>query len=71
MNQHSIDVLVATSHDNVYYTSHGDITTITMLKRLAATIIPLDADPVLAVHPTNTSQPKNYLDQRSKHLPRQ
>ena len=50
MEQNNLDAIVATSHDNVYYTSHSDIITITMLKRLAATIIPLDGDPVLAVH---------------------
>jgi len=37
MTQHGIDVIVATSHDNVYYTSQSDIITITMLKRQTAT----------------------------------
>lgn len=50
MEQRALDVMVATSHDNVYYTSHSEIMTITMLKRLAAVIIPLDGDPVFAVH---------------------
>ena len=50
MEQRALDVMVATSHDNVYYTSHSEIMTITMLKRLAAAIIPLDGEPVFAVH---------------------
>ena len=50
METHNLDCIIATSHDNVYYSSHSEIMTITMLKRLAATIIPLDTDPVLAVH---------------------
>ena len=51
MQMHNIDVLVATSHDNVYYTAHSDIITIAMLKRLAATIIPQDTEPNLLVNP--------------------
>ena len=50
MEQRGLDVIVATSHDNVYYTSHSEIMTITMLKRLAAVFIPLDGDPVFGVH---------------------
>ncbi|OGD58989.1 hypothetical protein A3K78_10805 [Candidatus Bathyarchaeota archaeon RBG_13_52_12] len=63
MNRHGIDVVVATSHDNVYYTSHSDIITITMLKRLAATIIPLDAEPTLLVHPNEhvTAQQTTWI----------
>lgn len=45
-----MDCVVATSHDNVYYSSGSDIMTITMLKRLAAVFIPLDAEPVFGVH---------------------
>ncbi|MBN2336134.1 aminopeptidase P family protein [Candidatus Bathyarchaeota archaeon] len=45
-----MDCLVATSHDNVYYASHSEIMTISMLKRLAAVFIPLDGEPVFGVH---------------------
>jgi len=51
MRQKNLDCLVATSHDNVYFSSGSDILTITALKRLAAIFIPLDGDPVFAVHP--------------------
>ena len=63
MNKHDVDVLVATSHDNVYYTSHSDIITITMLKRLAATIIPQDAEPTFLVHPNEhvTAQQTTWI----------
>lgn len=50
MEENRFDCIVATSHDNVYYSSGSDISTINMLKRLAAVIIPLDKDPVFAVH---------------------
>ena len=60
---HNIDVLVATSHDNVYYTAHSDIITITMLKRLAATIIPADTEPTFLVHPNEhvTAQQTTWI----------
>ncbi|MFH2110650.1 MAG: Xaa-Pro peptidase family protein [Candidatus Bathyarchaeota archaeon] len=63
MDWHNIDVLVATSHDNVYYTSHSDIITITMLKRLAATIIPQNQEPTLLVHPNEhvTAQQTTWI----------
>jgi Xaa-Pro aminopeptidase len=51
MDENELDCLVATSHDNVYYSSGSDISTITMLKRLAAIVIPKDSDPVFCVHP--------------------
>ena len=50
MERLGLDCLVATSHDNVYYSSGSEIMTITMLKRLAAVFIPLDGDPVFGVH---------------------
>jgi len=50
MLEKELDCVMATSHDNVYYTSGSDIMTITNLKRLAAVLLPLDADPVFAVH---------------------
>jgi Xaa-Pro aminopeptidase len=50
MNEMKLDCLVATSHDNVYYSSGSEIETISSLKRLAAIFIPLDGDPVFAVH---------------------
>jgi len=45
-----LDCAVATSHDNVYYTTGSEIMTISMLKRLAAAIFPLDGEPTFAVH---------------------
>jgi len=50
MEDAGVDCVVATSHDNVYYSSGADIMTITMLKRLAAVFIPLDGEPVFGVH---------------------
>ena len=50
MEEHGLDLLIATSHDNVYYCSHSEIMTITMLKRLAAVFIPIDGEPVFGVH---------------------
>jgi Xaa-Pro aminopeptidase len=50
MEEQGLDLLIATSHDNVYYCSHSEIMTITMLKRLAAVFIPLDGEPVFGVH---------------------
>ena len=50
MEDRGLDCVVATSHDNVYYVSHSEIMTITMLKRLAAVFIPIDGEPVFGVH---------------------
>jgi len=50
MKKQGLDCIIATSHDNVYYSSHSEIMTITMLKRLAAVFIPLDGEPVFGVH---------------------
>ena len=50
MDEGGIDCVVATSHDNVYYSSGSDIETITDLKRLAAVFLPLDGDPLFGVH---------------------
>lgn len=50
MQQANLDCLIATSHDNVYYSSGSDIMTISMLKRLAAVFLPLDGDPIFATH---------------------
>jgi len=50
MEIRGLDCVVATSHDNVYYSSGSEIMTISMLKRLAAVFIPLDGDPVFGVH---------------------
>jgi len=52
MEKQDLDIIIATSHDNVYYSSHSEIMTITMLKRLAAVFIPLDGEPVFGVHAT-------------------
>ena len=50
MDESGVDCIVATSHDNVFYSSGADILTITMLKRLAAVFIPFDGEPVFGVH---------------------
>jgi len=50
MEKQGIDLMVATSHDNVYYSSYSDIMTIRLLKRLAAVFIPSEGDPVFGVH---------------------
>ena len=50
MEERGLDCVVATSHDNVYYSSGADIMTIAMLKRMAAIFIPMDGEPVFGVH---------------------
>lgn len=50
MEKQEIDLMVATSHDNVYYSSYSDIMTISLLKRLAAVFLPSEGDPVFGVH---------------------
>jgi Xaa-Pro aminopeptidase len=50
MREEGLDCIIATSHDNVFYSSGADIMTITMLKRLAAIFLPLDSEPVFGVH---------------------
>ena len=50
MQERGLDCVVATSHDNVYYSTGSDIMTISMLRRLAAAFIPLDGEPTFGVH---------------------
>ena len=50
MKEKRLDCVLATSHDNVYYSSGSEIETISSLKRLAAVFLPLDGDAVFAVH---------------------
>ncbi|MCW4036325.1 MAG: Xaa-Pro peptidase family protein [Candidatus Bathyarchaeota archaeon] len=50
MEEHGLDCVVATSHDNVYYSTGSDIMTISMLRRLAAAFLPLDGEPTFGVH---------------------
>ncbi len=50
MEETGLDCVVATSHDNVYYSTGSDILTITMLRRLAAAFLPLDEEPTFGVH---------------------
>jgi len=50
MEEMRLECLIATSHDNVYYASGSNIETVSLLKRLAAVFLPLDRDPVFAVH---------------------
>jgi len=50
MKEMGLECLIATSHDNAYYASGSDIETVSSLKRLAAVFLPLDLEPVFAVH---------------------
>jgi len=50
MKEISLDCIIANSHDNVYYTSNSDISTITNLKRIAVVVIPIDSEPVFGIH---------------------
>jgi Xaa-Pro aminopeptidase len=50
MEELGLDCIVATSHDNVYYSTYSEIMTISMLKRLAAAFFPLEGEPVFGVH---------------------
>jgi len=50
MEEMGLDCIVATSHDNVFYSSGADIATISMLKRLAAVFLFLDGEAVFGVH---------------------
>jgi Xaa-Pro dipeptidase len=45
-----LDCAVATSHDNIYYSTGSKIMTISMLKRLAAAFLPLEGEPTFGVH---------------------
>ena len=50
MEEQGIDCTLATSRENVYYSSGSDIETISSLKRLAAIFLPIEGDPVFGVH---------------------
>ncbi len=50
MKKEGLECIIATSHDNVLYSSGADLMAINMLNRLAAIILPLDSDPVFGVH---------------------
>jgi Xaa-Pro aminopeptidase len=50
MEKEGIDCIIANSQESVYYTSNAPISTITNLKRFAGIILPLDAEPLFAVH---------------------
>ena len=50
MQDKGLDCIIANSQENVYYTSNSPISTITNLKRLAGIFIPLDSEPLFAVH---------------------
>jgi Xaa-Pro aminopeptidase len=50
MEELGLECVVATSHDNIYYSTGSDIMTISMLKRLAAAFFPLDGEPAFGVH---------------------
>jgi Xaa-Pro aminopeptidase len=50
MEEADLRCLMATSHDNVFYTSGADLMSIDMLKRLTVIILPREGDAVFAVH---------------------
>ncbi len=50
MEEAGLKCLMATSHDNVFYTSGADLMSINMLKRLTVIFVPLEGDAVFAVH---------------------
>ena len=50
MQEKGIACIIANSQENVYYASNAHISTITNLKRFAGTVIPLDGEPLFAVH---------------------
>ena len=50
IDEMGLDCAVATSHDNIYYSTDSEIMTISQLKRLAAAFFPLDGEPTFGVH---------------------
>lgn len=50
MGEDEIDCIIANSQESVYYTSNAYIITVTNLKRFAGIVLPLDSDPLFAVH---------------------
>jgi Xaa-Pro aminopeptidase len=50
MEEADLQCLMATSHDNVLYTSGADLMAINMLKRLTVIFLPLEGEAVFAVH---------------------
>ena len=64
MEGQGLDLIIATSHDNVYYASHSEIMTISLLKRLAAVFIPYEGEPVLGVHANEevTARETTWID---------
>jgi len=50
MQVEGIDCIIANSQESVYYTSNAPISTITNLKRFAGIVLPLDGEPLFAVH---------------------
>ena len=50
MQEQGIDCIIANSQESVYYTSNAPISTITNLKRFAGIVLPVDGEPLFAVH---------------------
>jgi len=50
MEEQGLDLIIVTSHDNVYYSSYSEIMTISLLDRMAAVFLPIEGDPVFGVH---------------------
>jgi Xaa-Pro aminopeptidase len=59
MEEEELDCMIATSHDNVLYSSGADLMAINMLKRLTAIILPLKGEPVFCVHANEEALSRN------------
>ncbi len=59
MKKEGLECIIATSHDNVLYSSGTDLMAINMLNRLAAIILPPDSDPVFGVHANEEKLSRN------------
>jgi Xaa-Pro aminopeptidase len=64
MADKNIDCVITNSQENVYYSSWAPISTITSLKRMAAVILPLEGEPLFAVHRNEevTARENTWID---------
>jgi Xaa-Pro aminopeptidase len=59
MSEAGLDALVATSPENVYYSTDSNIITMWLIRRLAFFVFPLDGDPVFGVSRIEESKARN------------
>ncbi len=59
MSENGLDALVATSPENVYYSTDSNIITMTLIRRLAFFVFPIDGDPVFGVNRIEESKARN------------